>query len=279
MSSSEVHAAAMAAARAWGYPQPELLRHGMAGVFAAGADVVLRVGPARAAAVAPAEELLAAGVRVPRPLRHEQFAHGAWSVTAVERVHAEGSIDWEAVGEMVARVHGLPVRALPWCGEFAWWQFDDVLGDVAADIDDVALAALRDAVRRSTPLLDAARHGPLVVCHGDVHPGNVVPTRAGPVLLDWDQVCLGPAAWDHAALLTWTERWGGEAGMYEAFSAGYGRSVRGDRLAEALAELRLVAATAMRVRAGRADPAAAAEASRRLRWWRGEPDAPAWHPA
>ena len=45
----------------------------------------------------------------------------------------------------------------------------------------------------------------------------------------------------------------------------------------ALAELRLVAATLMRVTASIADPGAGAEAERRLRYWRGDADAPAWH--
>jgi hypothetical protein len=40
--------------------------------------------------------------------------------------------------------------------------------------------------------------------------------------------------------------------------------------------VRLVAATLMRLRAGRADPAAMPEAARRLAYWRGEPDAPPW---
>jgi Ser/Thr protein kinase RdoA (MazF antagonist) len=117
-----------------------------------------------------------------------------------------------------------------------------------------------------------------VICHGDVHPGNVIQSADGPVLLDWDLLCRGPAAWDHAPLMTWTHRWGGDAGIYESFAEGYGVSLRGDPLAEALAELRLVAATLMRVRAARQNPAAAAEAELRLRYWRGEPDAPQWHP-
>ena len=64
--------------------------------------------------------------------------------------------------------------------------------------------------------------------------------------------------------------------MYDAFARGYGRSMRGDPVTESLADLRLVAATLMRVRAGRTDPVAAAEAERRLRYWRGDPDAPVW---
>ena len=124
---------------------------------------------------------------------------------------------------------------------------------------------------------DAATAG--VVCHGDVHPGNVLPTADGPVLLDWDLLCRGPVAWDHGPLMTWTARWGGEPGIYERFAEGYGDSLRGDPLGEAVAELRLVAATLMRVRAGRTDPLAAAEAERRLRWWRGDPTRPRGRPS
>ncbi len=44
----------------------------------------------------------------------------------------------------------------------------------------------------------------------------------------------------------------------------------------AIAELRLVAATLLRLRAGRADAAAMPEAQRRLAFWRGDPAAPLW---
>jgi Ser/Thr protein kinase RdoA (MazF antagonist) len=114
------------------------------------------------------------------------------------------------------------------------------------------------------------------MCHGDVHPGNVVQVADGPVLLDWDLLCRAPWGWDHAPLLTLAGAWGGDAAVLPAFEAGYGRSGAGDAFAVAVAELRLVAATLLRLRAGRHDPAARAEAERRLRWWRGDPDAPPW---
>jgi hypothetical protein len=69
---------------------------------------------------------------------------------------------------------------------------------------------------------------------------------------------------------------GRRAGEYEAFARGYGRSLRDDPAAMAIAELRLVAATLMRVAASIDDPAARPEAERRLRFWRGDPDAPPW---
>ena len=79
-------------------------------------------------------------------------------------------------------------------------------------------------------------------------------SEAGPVILDWDLLCRGPSSWDHAPLMTWTGRWGGEPGIYEAFAEGYGCSFHGDPLGEAIAELRLVAATLMRVRAASIPP-------------------------
>jgi hypothetical protein len=77
-------------------------------------------------------------------------------------------------------------------------------------------------------------------------------------------------------LLTWASRWGGDGTEYPAFAAGYGRSLADDPSAGAFAELRLVAATLMRLIAGLRNPAAMPEAQRRLAYWRGDPDAPQW---
>ena len=205
------------------------------------------------------------------------------AVFAIAAVVECGAVDWAAVGEMVARLHlidaddiaaGYPV---PFCGDFPWWDFAAVMNDVGSDLDPRSRAAIDAAIARSLPLVDQQRTERSVLCHGDVHPGNVLQSALGPVLLDWDLVCRGPAAWDHGPLMTWTDRWGGDEGIYESFAAGYGRSLRGDAIAEAIAELRLVAATLMRLRAARSNPSARAEAELRLRYWRGEHDAPAWH--
>ena len=48
--------------------------------------------------------------------------------------------------------------------------------------------------------------------------------------------------------MTWNERWGGAPGIYEAFADGYGAASRDDPTAEGYAELRLLAATLMRVK-------------------------------
>lgn len=290
--------AARRAAEEWGLPAPVLIRLGMNGVFAVGADVVLRVcrpsgDPDAIAAVARAAR--AAAVLTPAPVRERALdAGGGLWVTAWERLHpTDAPVDWEQVGAMVAAWHQHQADAgggpdpgatpvidadrVPWCGDFPWWRFESFAPDVLATLDGPARAGLEATLARHAGWEQQALGGPLVICHGDVHPNNVVMTADGPALLDWDLLCIGPPAWDHAALMTQTERWGEPPGLYEAFAAGYGASLRGEPVADALAELRLVAATLLRVRAGWTDPAAAAEAVERLRFWRGEPAAPTWH--
>ncbi len=259
---------------------------GMNGMFTVGDGVLLRVSSPSAPpeqAIWLAGLLTGMGLRVPTYVRDEPFVTDCHAVFAVAEVVERGPIDWRSVGEMIARLHLVPPSMIedsypfPFCGDFPWWNFTALMGDVGSELDPRSRRSIEAAIERSLPWVLDQRAGESVVCHGDVHPGNVLQSEDGPVLLDWDLVCRGPAAWDHAPLMTWTQRWGGQKGIYEAFADGYDRSFRGDALAEAIAELRLVAATLMRVRAGRTDPAAAAEAALRLRYWRGETDAPQWH--
>ena len=158
-------------------------------------------------------------------------------------------------------------------------RIDPLLGDADAvhrlTADEVAelrrlAPELKEACRRL-----AACGVPYALVHGDLHPGNVASTVAGPVLIDWDLLCRAPVGWDHAMLLT-LPRWGWPPVWYDEFAAGYGCSLRDDPVAVALAELRLVAATLMRLRAARVDAGAMSEARRRLAYWRGDPDAPVW---
>jgi hypothetical protein len=287
------HAASVAAEH-WGVSEPVLHRVGMNAIFTAD-DVVLRVGipsvPARAS-IELASYLARRELRVPRPVRDDVVTCGELSVTAWERIHTvhtvhaidsadrAGRIDWAEVGAMVRRVHEIdpadlpPAVPLPHPSVLPWWHFDDLLTQAEPALDALARAGLRAAIDRHR---EWEQFGGSVVCHGDVHPGNVVMSATGPVLLDWDLLCAAPPGWDHSPLLTLHERWGGPAGVYDAFAEGYGRTFADDPAAVAFAELRLVAATLMRVLASIGDPLARPEAELRLRYWRGDAEAPQWN--
>ena len=274
--------AAVAAADTWRLDRPELLRAGMNAIFAAG-PVVLRVS----APTAPAEVSLDLAtfweqrkVSVPRAVRDDVVRVGHLSVTAWERLDDDvAPIDWEQVGELVRRVHQTdphllpPSVPLPSAASFPWWDFESLLERAESALDPAAERGLRAALDRHQHWQEFED---VVVCHGDVHPGNVMMRPDGPVLLDWDLMCSAPPGWDHGPMMTWAERWGGISGSYESFASGYGRSLRGDPIADAFAELRLVAATLMRVVAAISNPASRPEAERRLRYWRGDADAPQW---
>lgn len=273
---------AAAAAVHWGLGEPTLIRVGMNAIYRSGA-VVLRVSTPSAPAVASielAERLLDRGLAVTRPVRTDAVESAGLSATAWEHLPATGTpIDWNEVGRMVRQTHDiapsdLPDRyPLPRPSEFPWWDFPTLFAQTVDALDDGARIGLEAAIGRWP---DWARPTGSVVCHGDVHPGNVMMTERGPVLIDWDLLCWAPPGWDHAPMMTWASRWGGDPAWYTEFAAGYGRSMFGTASAEAFAELRLVAATLMRLKAGLADDAAMPEAQRRLAYWRGESDAPAW---
>jgi len=275
-------AAAQVAARRWGLDEPAMLRVGMNAIYRAG-SCVLRVSAPSVPATASLELmsfLADAGVRVPTSARSDVVVVDSLEVTCWELLEPiDEPIDWMSVGRMVRTVHGLDRDALPASvplplpTSLPWWDFAALLGHAEPALDADARAGLESALarHRDWQSLDGA-----VVCHGDVHPGNVVMTVEGATLLDWDLLCWAPPGWDHAPLLTWASRWGGDGTEYPAFAAGYGRSLADDPSAGAFAELRLVAATLMRLIAGLRNPAAMPEAQRRLAYWRGDPDAPQW---
>ncbi|MDJ0769445.1 MAG: aminoglycoside phosphotransferase family protein [Ilumatobacter sp.] len=272
------------AARAFGLATPIELRRGMNALYACD-GIVLRVGDTTAPGTR-AHELAARlgerGVPVVDGIDGLAGRFGPLTVTAWRRVEpAPRPTDWEAVGDAIRRLHDSDASLVPTgypCpspATFPWWHFHDLVAELGAHIDELALSGLTAAIERHAGWIDRLTEG-AVVCHGDVHPGNVLMTDTGPLVIDWDLLCTAPRGWDHAMLTTYAERWGGDTSVYPAFAAGYGMDLRDDSFTIAVGQLRNVAATLMRVRAGLTQPAAAAEAERRLRYWRGDPDAPVW---
>lgn len=277
--------AAHRAAERWELPPPILLRQGMNAIFRSG-DSVLRVATPNAPAevsIRLADVLADAAISVPRSVRDATVRVGPFQVTAWPHIEAvDVPVDWSEVGANVRRLHEIDAASLPdglprpSPTEFPWWEHDALLAEVIDELDSAAARGLRAAIERHDGWDDFVGTDETVVCHGDVHPGNVIMSEIGPILIDWDLLCVAPRGWDHAPLMTWGERWGGSSVLYPQFAEGYGWSARDDRRAEAFAELRLVAATLMRWKAAQRNPAARPEAERRLAYWRGDPDAPVW---
>lgn len=267
----------------------ELLRSGINDVYAVD-DLVIRLAPPDADVerqTKAAEMLAREGLAIPALVDSgivEDRPFTAW-----ERVEADPSavVDFRQLGAAINRLHHIDPAAvadeltLPWCDEASWLDLDANL-DIAEAADVVPLAdieILRGRWHELRSWGDRCRAaGRAVVCHGDVHPQNMIMRHGQPVVIDWDTICLGPPQWDHAALLTWSERWGGETSAYPDFAAGYGISFAGDHLANDLARLRLLAPTVHLIVKGADSARHAAEARRRIAYWRGDTTATTWTP-
>ncbi len=189
----------------------------MNAIFVTGNEV-LRVSAPTAPASASLELasfLAGAGLRVPTPARDEVVVVGGLSVTSWVRLEpVDAPVDWAEVGEMVRTVHALDPSTLPDsvplppASNFPWWDFDALLERTTPLLDDSAYRSLASTIERhrgwATLTSDATSTiGAQVVCHGDVHPGNVVMTADGVTLIDWDLLCWAPPGWDHGPMLTW----------------------------------------------------------------------------
>jgi Ser/Thr protein kinase RdoA (MazF antagonist) len=267
----------------------EPLRTGDNHVFRAG-DVVIRVAPGSAdvsSQIALARWLISDGFQVAAPLADAEVIDGS-TLSLWEYVHADARrpIDFEQLGETVARLHRIApsrlndVVALPFCGDATWLAIEDnlALAEAAEVVGPEGLAALRRECRALRGWQERAREDSLVVCHGDVHPQNVLMRGHEVVILDWDTICIGPPAWDHAALITWADRWGGAAETYPDFARGYGADLRSSPLAKELAALRLLAPTINTIINAASDPRFVGEAEARMRYWLGDPAPPTWTP-
>lgn len=262
----------------------ELVRSGVNHVFVVD-DLVIRLAPPSADIDREAKTAkLLAGKGIAIPTLVDWGIADGQPFTAWERVQADSAdVDFNRLGQEIGRLHGLDPSAvadelqLPWCDEASWLDLDAGLdaAEAANVVPDGDIDILRACWEQLRSWGDRCRSaGSPVICHGDVHPQNVIMQQGRAIVVDWDTICLGPPQWDHVALLTWSDRWGGQPRAYSDFAAGYGASFSGDRLASDLARLRLLAPTIHLIARGATSARHAAEAQLRIRYLARRSDRP-----
>ena len=265
---------------------PQLIRSGANDVYSVG-EFIVRVSRSEADVgrdIAIVAFLKLAGVPVPEPVEAGEIDGVRYSLWEYVRSHQSGSIDFRSFGEGIRALHALSIDSfadfdIPWCDELDWLNVDHKLAEARSvqALSNEDLECLEAHADRLRSWGERCRSvDPLVICHGDVHPQNVIMRDSQAVIIDWDTICVGPQQWDHAALMTWSDRWGGAASDYGDFTEGYGESFKSDPLAMMLAEVRLLAPTVNLVLRAAGDQRFTREAELRMRYWRNDPDAPPW---
>lgn len=224
-------------------------------------------GPRDEAAIAT---LLAdAGVSAARRLAGPARV-GDWSVTAWREIPAalDGVPEPDAatVGALAAELHrrtrSLDLRGISPCDPVgaARAQLERAVRAGASPEGD--LSFLRDEASRLEPTWDAAadrarRHRPAdspefdgsvvdhsgvdevggAVLHGDLHPGNVVVGRDGPVLVDLELAGWGPCAFDAAPTVALVRWYGRPTDDLATFDAAYGAPLTGRAAGDGLDEV------------------------------------------
>ena len=256
------------------------IRESMCSTFRAN-DSVLRVGhftsdPSTAKHLATV--LRNAEFRVPDVIATWQQDETGLGVIAYENVPETGyAIDWREVGRMIRRLHtdiapsdipaGYPIASPT---SLPWWNFDVMLTrlEATALVPSQELSMLCEAAERGAEWIDVVETTPNVLTHGDVHPGNILMSEDGPVLIDWDLLSTASSLWDHVPLRAWSTRpWQGNADAYNAFAAGYGAVDWEANSLDRVVEMRNLAATIMKLNASASTGVIDEEAARRLEYW------------
>ena len=267
-----------------------VVRAGTAVLLAAPAMGVLvrvddRVGGARAARhLAVGHALARLGVPAVRPLPElaapVEVGGSAVTVWGLERlVGARASA--AQVGQLAGRLHRATRDGAGWEGIDTFDPLRDVAEQLAiAELADDEQALLDEVVaevaqRWATEVTSAdgrsveeSSVGPWGIVHGDLHAGNVLLTRRGPVLADLELAGVGPVAYDLAAPVVAVLRYGAPASTLAAYQRSYRAPLPAAARHGVLRDAYELWLTTWALANRHLDGAHALEADRRLNRWR-----------
>lgn len=278
-------------ARELGYPDPVLVHTGSSTVFRAG-DVAIRVtdtgrNPATlrdAEIVAASCELNAAGCRVTEPVFTGVRLVDGLSLTFwhwrddLDAVRTD-PVAWRELGRSLRQLHGTGTGlVLGPLGDLLTARLENrlrVLRETRPEWLSMGdLALLHDLTAGFLADLPAAAAGSDTV-HGDFHHGNVLWAADGPVISDLEGLAQGAGAYDIAVLTERVRCYGLDAALVDALVDGYGVDLRESPGFEVLVRAKQMISTQWCVVQSLRWPDMAAEARKRIDWWR-DGTGPAW---
>jgi hypothetical protein len=267
--------AAAQAAASFGPREIALVRVNVASLWRAG-DIAIRVAPPGEAADIIGMARLASerGIPTATPVIDRPLRLAGLDVTIWRWLEAiDTPVDWRRVGEVLRVLHGIGTHEAERAGvklgtvaQVEGDRIEDRLGQLDGSIDHALLSHLADCGERLLAGVDDTGDA---VLHGDLNPGNVMNTGAGPVLLDWELARTGASEWDHVPLLVHVRRFHLGLRTYLDFASGYGRNLIDDPRTEALCRLRELSITLGQLRRAvfGSDPLDREEADVRVRYW------------
>ncbi|HEU5318698.1 MAG TPA: aminoglycoside phosphotransferase family protein [Chloroflexota bacterium] len=192
---------------------PLLARGATAEVFSTGGDRVIKLLlPGRPRAAAAREAALGQLVNrlgIPAPQVHDLVEIDGRHGVIFERIDGPSMLDaivaqpWRVLrlapllGTLHARIHRAPLPADAADGpelRRLTNELDRKIGQFTHTPPDERAAALEQLMA----LKERGAASPPSLCHGDFHPGNVILTARGPVVVDWNDATLGPPEADVA---------------------------------------------------------------------------------
>ncbi len=150
--------------------------------------------------------LFAPGELIPLPVQIMERARGVAMLDAGKHAPWKAAQMIDRLGALQCRLHELPVDGWPEGG--APRLAERRLGLVRRVVATTRDAELTDALDRVEPLLPSLETGPVVPCHGDFHPLNVLVADRTATVIDWTDSALGDRHGD-VARTAWLLRTGG----------------------------------------------------------------------
>jgi len=236
--------------------QARLLRFGSNGLFALGDKMVLRVSPSnrrverglRFARVAAAH-----GLPVLQPISETVTVIAGLKVTEWPHIKpVDRPVDYHWLGTVACQIHDSSANLARACSldlahnELGATQLQKVRTrlDILYNSGLFSKRSVNKLEQRYQRLAEqwaATVWDKLVVLHGDLYAGNVLTARSGSVLIDFDQVAVGPRAWDQVPVEVQVRRFGLNVSCLTDFAHGYGTPLDNDPGYELLVQFRELA--------------------------------------